>query len=183
MRLNTVSCGKLGESTSLIHGLRAHLDQRLAHNPARDRHQLTHGLRHTHMQDIGVHTGHPNQVFNDRSIAKRHECLRHRGFNHASALKHVSPVVRTLNVDGIHGFKGVGDLGEYRLKPSMGTLDHSGFGAVNRLYFVGAQMIHHGTVRANGVGVKIGLFPQWGKPTARAPGHEHDVDARRTCRL
>ena len=65
----------------------------------------------------------------------------------------------------------------------MGTLDHIGFGAVNRLYFVGAQVIHHGTVRANGVGVKIGLFPQWGKPTARAPGHEHDVDARRTRRL
>ena len=58
----------------------------------------------------------------------------------------------------------------------MGAGNHRGICAVDLFYLVRAQVVHHGTVRADGVGVKVGLLAQGREPAARAAGNEDDID-------
>lgn len=65
--LNAVACRELLQNPALVHGLRAHLDERLTDRAAGHRHQRTDRLMHARLQNIRVHAGHTNQVLNDRS--------------------------------------------------------------------------------------------------------------------
>ena len=115
VRLNAVACRELLQNPPLIHGLRAHLDQGFAHHAARDGHERSHGLVHARLQNIGVHAGHANQVLNDGRGADALERLGDFRLHYAGALEHLAALVRPLNVDGIHGFQGVGGVGEHGL--------------------------------------------------------------------
>ena len=66
VRLNAVACRELLQNPPLIHGLRAHLDERLTDHTAGHRHQRTYRLMHACLQNIRVHAGHTNQVLDDR---------------------------------------------------------------------------------------------------------------------
>ena len=84
--------------------------------------------------------------------------------------------MRALNVDGIHGFEGIGGVGEHGLQQLVSTGNHRGISAVDFFHLVRAQVVHHGTVGADGVGVEVGLLAQGREPAARAAGDEDDVN-------
>ena len=61
----------------------------------------------------------------------------------------------------------------------MGAADSVRRGPVYSFHLVSPQVIDDRPIRADGVGIEIGLFPNGCEPAAGAPGHEHDLDARR----
>ena len=84
--------------------------------------------------------------------------------------------MRALNVDGIHGFEGVGGVGEHGLQQLVGAGNHRRVCTVDFFHLVRAQVVHHRPVGADGVGVEVGLLAQGREPAARAAGDEDDVD-------
>ena len=58
----------------------------------------------------------------------------------------------------------------------MGAGNHRGICTIDLFYLIRTQVVHHGTVRADGVGVKVGLLTQGREPAARAAGDEDDID-------
>ena len=138
MRLNAVACRELLQNPPLIHGLRAHLDERLTDHAAGHRHQRTHRLMHARLQNIRVHAGHANQVLNDGRGTDAFERLDDARLDHAGALEHLAALVRPLDKDGIHGFQGVGSVGEHGLQQLVSTGNHRGISAVDFFHLVRA---------------------------------------------
>ena len=67
-------------------------------------------------------------------------------------------------------------FGEHGLQQLVSTGNHHGISAVNFFHLVRAQVVHHGTVGTDGVGVEVGLLAQGREPAARATGDEDDVN-------
>ena len=84
--------------------------------------------------------------------------------------------MRALNVDGVHGFEGVGGVGEHGFQQLVSTGNHLGVSTVDFFHLVRAQVVHHGAVGADGVGVEVGLLTQGREPAARASGDKDDID-------
>ena len=85
--------------------------------------------------------------------------------------------MRALNVDGIYGFKSVGGVGKHGLQQLVSTGNHRRISTVDFFHLVRTQVVHHGTVGTDGVGVEVGLLAQGREPAARAAGDEDDVDS------
>ena len=84
--------------------------------------------------------------------------------------------MRALNVDGIYGFKSVGGVGKHGLQQLVSTGNHRRISTVDFFHLVRTQVVHHGTVGTDGVGVEVGLLAQGREPAARAAGDKDDID-------
>ena len=84
--------------------------------------------------------------------------------------------MRPLDKDGIHGFQGVGGVREHGLQQLVSTGNHRGISTVDFFHLVCTQVVHHGAVGADGVGIEVGLLAQRSEPAARAAGDEDDVN-------